>query len=189
MHKAVSPVLATNSISKRHSPIHLVIGYEDFVTGQRAMKSCQRVIDNLSHQFQFQTVLWKFDVLRVPKLMKIAAEDMAEADLIVISVHGPGELPNEVKSWIEAFPSKDGGGAKALVALLDVIAGHHPEAATVHSYLQEFAHKANLDFFAHECAPAEAKFQFAHDDHPESARCRSSVLHSPSEGRDWGINE
>ncbi len=189
MHSSVNPVLPSNLSFERSSPINLVIGYEDFATGQRAMKSCQRLIDRLSHEFQFRTTVWKFDILRVPQLTEIATEDLAEADMVVISAHGPGQLPDEVKSWLEELPPKTPGGAKALIALLDDVDGTKAEESPVHCYLQQFARRANLDFFSRQCAAAETNMKFFSGGDAVSAELALSIVHAETEMRDWGINE
>ncbi|HEV8491262.1 MAG TPA: hypothetical protein VGR76_03285, partial [Candidatus Angelobacter sp.] len=157
----------------------------------RAMQSCKRLIARLAHQFQFSTTLWKFDVLRVPKLKEIAVGDIAHADMVVIAAHDRDELPGEVKSWIAALPRNKKGGAKALVALLD---GPEPAEAwksPVLSYLQEIARQSEFDFFTHRCAEMESS--------PGSASELTGITEpevldekgfdDPFRPRDWGLNE
>src|SRR5262245_13270015 len=120
-----------------NSPIKVVIGYEDFQTGERAMQSCKRLLEQLADQFEFSTKVWKFDILRMPKLRDLAAQDMAEADLVLISAHGRGELPSELRRCLGTLPGRKRCGAKALVALLDRADGSAAEESPAHRYLQE----------------------------------------------------
>src|ERR1051326_9335018 len=74
------------------SPIKFVIGYEDFGTGQRAMKSCKQLMDRLGDQFQYLTSFWKFDLLRVPTLKDLAAQEPSAEGGLIPSLTGRGEL-------------------------------------------------------------------------------------------------
>lgn len=128
--------------------LKVLIAYEDFATGQRAMKICGNLIDQLGQKFQFRTSLWKFDLLRVTKLNAIATQDADAADLVFISAHDRGDLPAEVRKWLAAWQSQPLSSAKALVALLERTDERARVNSPVHSYLQAFAVKARFDFFS-----------------------------------------
>ena len=44
--------------------------------------------------------MWKFEVLGNPKMKEMAANDALEADLIIVSTHGIGELPEPKNGFI-----------------------------------------------------------------------------------------
>lgn len=128
--------------------LKIVIGYGDLADGHRAMKTCQRLIERLGREFQFSTSLWKFNLLGAPKQTKAAAQDAAEADMLIISTRGVGELPGEVKKWVSALAGKGRGGARALIALLDEADERGEGVSPIHSYLQKVAQQANVEFFS-----------------------------------------
>lgn len=51
--------------------------------------------------FDFQLCPWKFDALRIPQYRDAAVNDDAKAQLVFVATRGVGELPSEVKAWIE----------------------------------------------------------------------------------------
>jgi len=174
-----------------NSTVKLVIGYEDFVTGQRAMRSCQYLIERLGHQFEVLTDLWKFDLLRMPRLRDIAAQDAAQADVVMISTHGCGELPSEVKSWITALSEAD-SCRKALVVLLDAEEQSTTEKSQVHSFLQRIAGDMDMDFFVQRSSVAKPQTDSARHSVATRVPLTSSGLEEAlptGAARDWGINE
>jgi hypothetical protein len=151
--------------------LKVLIAYEDITTGQRAMKLCAKLIDQLGSKYQFRTCLWRFDLLRVAKLIAIAAQDANESDLVLISTHDCGELPAAVKKWMAAWPGPAPPNAKALVALLERAGETAPVDSPVQSYLQAFAEKSRFDFFSQSVPRSTARSE------------------SSSERLAWGINE
>ncbi len=97
---------------------NVVIAYEDFDTGKHARKTYDFLVENLGPQCHFTNQMWKFDVLRIPKLREMAANDAVLADLIIVSSHGGEELPGPVKAWLESWLAQKGNPI-ALVALFD----------------------------------------------------------------------
>jgi hypothetical protein len=147
MASASNPVRAGDSSQGETPSLKLVIAYEDLATAQRAMKTCERLSAQLAGEFQIQTNPWKFDLLRAPTLQQVAAEEIADADMVVISAHCDKELPGEITAWLTSWLGKRRSSPSALVAMLDSVEG----AATptpLHSYLQEAARQAQVDFFS-----------------------------------------
>src|SRR5438552_15165684 len=81
---------------------NVIIAYEDFETGKRAKKICDFLVENLGHDCQFTSQMWKFEVLSIPKLRAMAARDAMMADIVIISWHG-AELPPDVKASVEVW--------------------------------------------------------------------------------------
>jgi hypothetical protein len=174
------------------SPIKFVIGYEDFGTGQRAMKSCKQLMDRLGDQFQYLTSFWKFDLLRVPKLKDLAAQEASEADVLILSVHGPGELQPAVKSWLSALPRKQQGCTKALVALVDDADDSSTDQNHIADYLRQAAEKAGLDFVLHQYHVEQSdaiSTNTARTRAEAASAIRKEMLQEQTMLRDWGINE
>ena len=104
--------------SQADAAFSVVIAYEDHETGQHARNVCDLLVETLGRECKFTSQMWRFDVLRIPECRETAAKGAAKADLIVISSHGVGDLPGEVKAWIELW-LRDKGDLMALVALFD----------------------------------------------------------------------
>ena len=126
---------------------NVVIAYEDFAAGLHAQETCDFLARNLERELTLDSQMWKFDVLGNPKLREMATRDAAEADLIMISTHGDGDLPQEVKDWIDEWTGQL-SSAIALVKLTDRNPCCHPDDDVIRSYLQSVAQRAGMDFFA-----------------------------------------
>lgn len=134
--------------------LHMAIAYEDLVTGQRAINIYQRLKQQHSiERCQYQHSLWRFKDLGLQSSRETAAEDVALADVALISAHGIIQLPVEVQNWIELWMEKE-PGPSALVVLLDRRA--IDSGSAVRDYLQEVARSLEIPFFLNGIESAEA---------------------------------
>ena len=179
----------------------VLIIYEDFAAGKHAKETYDYLASQLGHDFEFENLMWKFEVLGNPKMKEMALEDAREADLIIISTHGIGELPEEVKSWVDLWAERP-GNVMALVALVDRPKNVFGDHAATRSYLQDAAKRAGTEFFAQPDDWPDDKDDFSIQEISERARKTSTAVadmvhHSPGFRRwgfdpgyqDWGINE
>jgi hypothetical protein len=127
--------------------LNIVIVYEDFDAGKHAKETYDCLIHELGRDYEFINQMWKFDILGNPKMRQLAAKDAAAADLIIVSTHGIGELPVEVKKWLDEWVAEK-GNTMALVTLVDRPKDLLEEGSPIRSQLQEAARRAKVDFFA-----------------------------------------
>src|SRR5262245_36325675 len=113
------------------SKFNVLSAYEDFEMGKQATKTFEYLARHLGDEAQLKHLMWKFDVLTIPKLREIAVKDATDASILIVSSRN-GTLPAEVKWWLEQSLSGD-SKAVALVALVDA----PPEFDTVRAYLAE----------------------------------------------------
>lgn len=125
--------------------LNVLIVYEDFAAGKYAKNMYDRLAEQLGWSMRSVCQMWKFDVLAVPKLREMAAQDAVEADVIIVSVHGANQLPPAVQDWFELWVSQD-YHAIALVALSAEC--EHDEANMVRSQLAEVARRGRIKFFS-----------------------------------------
>jgi hypothetical protein len=147
------PLNPTNSTTLDHHPharprFNVVIVYEDFVTGTRAMTVYDSLARSLANHYELANSAWKFEILRQASLKKIAVFDAMEADLVLISVHAGSELPEEVRAWIHLWLAQGNQANCALGLLLAETDEMIGRVAPAHSYLQEVANQHKLDFFS-----------------------------------------
>jgi hypothetical protein len=167
----------------------VLIAYEDFETGKNGKKTFDFLVNHLGEDFVFSNQMWKFDILSVPKLREMAAKDVAEADIIIVSAHGQSDLPDDVKAWIELW-IKEKLQAVALVALFDREQFLDNPAR---SYLAGVASRANLEFFSQPATlPQSETFTppltgFEHSDRTVSVLAGMETFNKDISR--WGINE
>lgn len=121
--------------------------YEDFACGVRAKKAFDGVVHELGSSFNFNCKLWKFDILCLPELKEIAAEDAADADMVLIAAHSTGELPDAVKNWIDTWVARKRPRQRALVSLLDPQETRSSDRDPACTYLHQVSERGHMDFF------------------------------------------
>jgi hypothetical protein len=177
------------------SAFNVFIAYEDLEAGQHARDICDPLFERLGADCKCISQMWRFDVLRTPECCALAAKEAASGDLIVISSHGVGELPGEVKAWIE-FWLRDKGELMALVALFDrPHPGSGPDWA-IQDYLAGVAERGQISFFAEpdvwpdqEPRQTGVALEPSLYGPPEAWRPPEAVtLPDPNMGH-WGLNE
>jgi hypothetical protein len=80
-----------------------VMAYEDSQQAERVKKAWGHLVCTLQGHSEPWLRLWKFDFLRIREMRAVAARDAARADIILIATRGAGELPAEVKTWIDRW--------------------------------------------------------------------------------------
>src|SRR5258708_34978356 len=101
------------------TPFNVVIMYEDFGTGKQAKKGLDYVAEELGNDLEFRNSMWRLDVLEEPKVNVLVASALAEADLLIISLRGDGQLSAEIRALIDERLAQTANHNCALVALLE----------------------------------------------------------------------
>ena len=127
-----------------------VMAYEDARLAERAQKAWEHLMSTLQGDHCSGLRLWQFDLLRTAEMRGAAARDAAQADMILIATRGTGELPTDVKDWIDGWlvqKRKAYDSQRTLAALfgaLPMTVGIH--ALAQFAYLQRVARRGNMDF-------------------------------------------
>ena len=193
MQRSMSYTPISSSDLDVNPTIQVVIAYQDLETGKHAKGTYDFLVEHLGPNCDFTNQMWKFDILGIPKLREIAVKDAVAADIVIVSCHG-GELPDEVKAWIELWLAQDTHPI-ALVALFARTEHNQESTAGVRSYLSAVAKRGQMEFFAQP------------DDWPANKHSEESILFRRDTGKDrtlstlagaihrdtsfprWGINE
>ena len=122
----------------------LLVAFEDSVAGMRVKEFCRDLTRCVGRQCQIVEHVWLFSTLRQRELQEIAADEVLEADLIIISVPRAEELPGGVKRWIDLWLRRKGSRPGVLVALLDPPYDGAP--FSTEAYLQLVAKRGRMEF-------------------------------------------
>ena len=126
------------------TPFKVLIMYEDFGTGKRAKKGLDYVAEELGNDFEFRHSMWRLDILQDPKLNILAAPALAEADLLIISLRGEGQIPAKIRVLIDTWLAEKANRDCALVALFEAAAS--ATRSSVYACLANLARQHGLDF-------------------------------------------
>jgi hypothetical protein len=130
--------------------LNVMMVYQDFATRKWAAEMWERVAQSVGGD-NIQVSSWRIGDLVQPGSIADAVWSAAQADVIMIAVRSPGELPVELCVWIDAWLPRRTRSAGALVALI----GLPPAASTARaSHIQEYlcavARRGRLDFMPRE---------------------------------------
>jgi hypothetical protein len=139
------------------SAFRVVMAYDDFIAGKRAMDACNFLVFQLGGEIELRSSMWKFDILRNAKLNQIAVDDAIEADVIIVASAPNAGLPEEVRNWIDGWVSQKRGQTAALVALLDFTGGDDTASTLAYAFLKGAAASADIDFLPQEIRSIEKK--------------------------------
>jgi hypothetical protein len=93
----------------------VVIAYENLAGAVRAKEMSER----LATELESKCDTWKFELLAHPGLRQHAAQEAAEADMIIVALRSAGAFPEHVNEWIRAWAQVKKDSPTILVALLD----------------------------------------------------------------------
>jgi hypothetical protein len=93
--------------------------------------------------------LWNFQVLAIPEIGTSAAHVAAQADFVILSMHGKAELPAQTRRWIERWSRLIADSKPALVALLDQPETRRGMVDSTLRYLRNVADRKGISFYAH----------------------------------------
>ena len=170
----------------------IVIAYENFAAGIRAKEVSERLGAQLQPQFEINSDFWKFELLKHPQLREQAALEASEADMIVISADGAGELPVCLKKWFEIWVPEKVGRHSALVALLDREEETAGRMDSFSAYLRVMAEKGSMDFFCKAGGWRHQAIEDTVENMPgrleHSVPVMDGLIHHNA-WRGWGIND
>ena len=123
------------------------------------IKGLDYVAEELGNDLEFRHSMWRLDILQDPKRSVLAAPALAEADMLIISLRGEGQLPAKIRALIDEQLAQTVNHQCALVALFE---GAAPATrSSVYACLATLAQRHGLDFFEQALSDAE--------DHEESS--------------------
>ena len=123
-----------------------VIIYQDISAGRRAKHFYDWLIRELAGAYNFSLELWSFQVLALPEIGNLAAQAAAQADVVILSMHGKAPLSVQSRDWIERWSGRIYEYKPALVALFDQPKRWHRPAASALHYLRSVADRAGITF-------------------------------------------
>ena len=140
---------ATSTPAETEQALNVVVIYQDPLTRHWAADLWDRV-GKLIDSGGICSKSWNLSALAGAFVYAEAVQAAAEADVLVISLRGTGELPLLLHAWIEGWMPRRAGRAGALVALLGVPARPDALSWRAHEYLEAIARQAGLDFLPRE---------------------------------------
>jgi hypothetical protein len=152
----------------------IAIIYETPAIREHAVKFCERLAEQQKIE-GLEMNWWSFQLLSHPALRGDAVEKAASADVVVFALNAGGDLPEEIKWWIEHWLNKRGEREGALVGLLQ---REEPRdmASFREIYLRHAARRAGMDYLSHAAPTGGKAIPDSLDSFSERAGRMTSVL-------------
>lgn len=125
--------------------LKVLLIYEDAETGLRAQRSLALVQEKGGQEESLRVRLWRRDLLRTEWLREQATLEAVAADVIIVSLHGGGEVPEEIRGWLSSWLGRKTDRPCALGVLLDLPSAAHQFSNATAAYLQAVAVDAGVD--------------------------------------------
>jgi hypothetical protein len=158
-------------------PKCVVVVYEEPAIRERAMRFCERLADEQKSP-EMDMEWWSFALLSEPSRAHDAVEKATRADVVVFAMEARGDLPTEIKLWIEKWLNKRGEREGALVGLLGRREGIQEMASFREIYLRHVARRAGMDYLSHAAPTLRRAIPDSIDSFSERAGQMTSVLDS-----------
>ncbi len=134
----------------------VAVVYETPAIREHAVRFCERLAHEHESAPTAETNWWSFHLLCHSEAGADAAQKAALADVVIFAMDATGDLPDDIKLWIENWLNKRGDREGALVGLLAREERSYDVPPFREIYLRHIAHRAGMDFLSH-AAPTAAK--------------------------------
>jgi hypothetical protein len=146
-----------DSLSLRRPFVKIFVVYQHDVNRDRAQLMQEELARRLGQSFNFLVSWWKLRSLWHPKMLQVAADHIAKADIIVFSLLSGGELPQTIKKWIEKSLLNNKTHRAFLLALLETGGRIAPWLSPAETYLSQLSSKAGADCLVYSDSLAVAR--------------------------------
>ena len=156
----------------------VVVVYETSAIREHAVRFCERLAQENASTALSEMNWWSFHLLSDPVSANDAVQKAAGADVIVFAMKAGGDLPDEIKLWIEKWLNKRGEREGALFGLLAREEGPYEVAAFREIYLRNIALRAGMDYLSHAAPTASRAMPDSLDSFNRRAGQVTSVLNN-----------
>jgi hypothetical protein len=130
---------------KPNTTFNVVIVYDDFVSGQRAVQTYHRFMLQHGDIADVNLKTWTFDLLKNAKLNHTAIEDAAKAQIIILAAECE-VLPAAVEKWLQGWRFHENKRHGSFIAVLNPAGESNKESSPVEDELQSMIPETGSDF-------------------------------------------
>lgn len=141
----VSASFTSSSISSRKPAVRIFVVYDSDLSRDRARRMEIYLGRRLGCSFDFSVSSWKLKSLWHPKMVRMAADAAAKAEIILFSLVSGGELPQAVKNWLGKVLINNPAHKVCLLALLETGGTFTPRLSPAEVYVSDLSSKIGVD--------------------------------------------
>lgn len=132
----MNPTKASGITLASNEALNVFIVYDEFLSGQHAVQTCQRLILQHGEPVDVQVKTCTFDRLRNQRLNSAAVDAATEAEVIIVAA-ATDEVPPQVETWFEGWRARPGHAS--VVAILDSPSKEESNLSPMENYLKRIA--------------------------------------------------
>jgi hypothetical protein len=155
-----------------------VILYEDRASRERALEFWQRLSQQQEANEELLVDMISFAQLSRADEARRTAPKAASADFVVFAVTADGDVPDEIRSWIESWLGMRDAREGAMVGLVEGDRSVGSTAGSKEIYFRHIAHRAGMDYLSQSPPAASKGLPDSLDSYQDRARHMTSVLNT-----------
>ncbi len=140
-------------------PLSVIVIYNDMHAALRAAQVIERFTKKYQGRMEPRLQPLPLSQLSDPACYDRSLASAASADMIIVSINGPGGLPPALKQWIQDCTTQKREGDSAVVALLGSMDESDPPDSPRLQFLKNAVRRAGLDFFTP--TPGQPEVEYA----------------------------
>lgn len=152
--------------------------YEDADVRQRALKVSDHLMRQFWSEIEFDFNWWRFSFLEDAVLAQQAGRHLVDADVIILALRRDGELPHNVRRWLEAHLDIRGVRVGAFIALFDNEGSPPPTGCPKDVYLRRLAQRSGMDYLTGVPSALPGGLPDSLDGFSERAEEQTSIIES-----------
>ena len=141
----VSARRTSSSISSRKPAVKIFVVYDSDLSRDRARHMEKDLGRRLGCSFDFSVSSWKLKSLWHPKMVQMAANAAAKAEIVLFSLVSGGELPQAVKNWLGKVLINNPAHKVCLLALLETGGTFTLRLSPAEVYVSNLSSKIGID--------------------------------------------
>lgn len=169
--------MRVNETSESKDTRQIAVIYENAAIREHAVQFCARLEEEFGFDFGSEQNWWPFSLLTQQAAGSDAARRAANADIMIFATSSEGDLPREIKLWIENWLDKRGEREGALVSVTHHAKSNYSEIPPFKEiYLRHIAHRAGMDFLSRTPPTASKAMPDSIDSFNDRAGCMTATL-------------
>lgn len=136
----------------------VVMLYDHFSSVSVAMATYNRLTRELEGEFKPELRVWRMDVATSPEFSAEANDDIAAAEVIILTVRGDQPWPTAFLHWKEGAVEGGAVSPHAIIVLLEATAGPLSTVESWNSVLRSAATQIHPEVFVYETKTDSAEF-------------------------------
>jgi hypothetical protein len=128
--------------------LFICIAYQTPRCHRRALEACKDLLARLNGEYQFTEMIWQFELLECANTRKLALDDMAEADIVMIAAEDVENISSGLELWLRDWSAQERDRPSAIVGLFSTPAAAEHLENPLEKRLEDLSKEHGMAFFS-----------------------------------------